>query len=249
MSARAGRGRHITERAMEIKDIDAYRPGPARTPADEPLTAPDLTGELRDILPPDLARLLASARETYWDDYFKRAGRELVFRFDGRMDLVVSYGYDYRDVDPAREQYAVMESASYTLSLLRAIAARTPVMLPFFSRDNGDFGASVDLPELAAVPDLTPAQRERKVWEVRKALDPDVRGWRLVAAARSVAVILSPARTRWGHEACICIPYDCPPRHYRTILRDAGLWLELKEVWDGTPEAAVGLVERAGDEA
>ena len=196
--------------------------------------------DLMRLIPSDMLEMLTAAWQVYHDQCWGVQNFDLVFRYDDRLDIDVNLNH-YEDSENDHVE-KVMDNASYTLHLIRQIEKNSPVLLPFVSNLCTDYGCRIDQDELVTVPDLTKAQIENKVWEIRKALSVEDNGWELKATERCIEIYITgePKEDRQIH---ICIPYICPPSHYLSILKNRNLWEELIRSWAWPEEGAIALIE------
>jgi hypothetical protein len=197
--------------------------------------------DLEKIIPSDMSGMLTSVVQLFDDEYFHMQGFELIFQYDDRFDFVVTLNHnEYGD---SGEEEKVLETASYTLHLIRQI----PVMFPIVSNDFQDFGCSIEQSEFISDSTITKLEREKMVWELRKALSVETREWFLKETERCVQLYLTGTP---GYERVfyISIPHSCPKRHYLSIIHNLKLWEQLVLTWAWPADGAFGLVERNPEE-
>ena len=200
------------------------------------LLAPE---QIADMVPADLAGMLNGVKQDFYDDYFGIQSFTLMFNYDENYDLILNLHHE----ENGNEEEDVLENASYSLYLIHQIAKKSPVLFPFVTEDNDDFGCSISQENCLNDSELSELQKDNMVWELRKDFSIEERKWHIERRARCVQVYLT-GKPDYDREFSIFIPYSCPRRHYLSILKNLALWEQLKQAWDWPSHGAFGLFEK-----
>lgn len=196
---------------------------------------------LIELIPADLAEKAVSVEQTGQSDYWNLQTFEMVFRFNDEYDMVVKFNCDADYGDDAA--MAVLENASYAAHLVRQINQTGSGPLPFVSEFIGDFGCVIGRSAVTGEPDLSQLEKDNMVWKLRKDLSAAERGWFVEPLDKCVRLFLSGVPQPETKRFSVCVPYNCPPRRYLSIIGNLPLLQHLMESLEWPQEFALGLVE------
>lgn len=197
--------------------------------------------QIADMVPADLAGMLNGVKQDFYDEYFGIQSFTLTFNYDENHHLLLNLHHE--EYGDGEEEEEALENASYSLYLFRRIAEKSPILFPFVTEDHDDFGYSIGQENCQTDSGLSKLQKDTMVWELRKDFSIEDREWYIERRTRCVQVYLT-GKPDYDREFSIAIPYSCPKRHYRSILRNLALWEQLKQAWDWPSHGAFGLFEK-----